>query len=385
MFHHDGRDYDVAASEAATKGRVKMEEIIHRGHESAKATIEAVRDKVVTDQIVRATAIELRTKAIGWDLALRGPGTVIELHAHAFGQLVENAGVPKKFCNDIGGLVEVDGNDPPVRWGKELIAHNVNTILGHRGNQRNLIRSENAKAMGFLSDSYRRLDSRPLLDAFIGASQKLGLLPIQGIHSDTKCRVRAVMPHVFEPVDNEVMIFGLEWGNSDYGDAGHVLNLWCMRVWCTNLAVTDKCLRQIHIGKRLADDIVYSDRTYKLDTMASVSALRDAVHDAISPKRVNGTLAAIKAASADEIKSANVVEAILKKHLALSKSDVEKCKTMFDGPDVVNLPPGNNLWRLSNAVSWLAQGQNVAADRKIELQNIAGSLIPKKADKTLAV
>lgn len=382
MIHHDSRDYNVAASEAATKGRVKMEEIIHNGIASATATIEAIANRVLSDKVVRAPGITIVPKGFGWDLGLSGPGIHHPLHDHAFAQVTENVGVPRKFVNDLEGEVEGDGENAD-RWGKALVAHNVNTILSHRVKQRNLLRIEGDTVKGFLSDKFRRLDSRPLLESFISRCQEMGLVPIQGVHSDTKCRVRAVMPHVFEPVANEVMIFGVEWGNSDFGDGGHVVNLWTMRVWCTNLAVTDKCLRQIHLGGRLSEDISYSERTYQLDTKANASALKDIVSNAISPKRVNGMLEAIKNASEKDITGKDGIDAILKKFL--DKNDILKVKGLYDGPDVVNLPAGNNLWRLSNAVSWLAQDKGMSADRKLELQTVAGNLIPHKAADALAI
>ena len=74
-----------------------------------------------------------------------------------------------------------------------------------------------------------------------------------------------------------------------------------MRVWCTNLAIGEECLRQVHLGKRLDDNIEYSQETYRLDTAANASALKDVVHNSISPERVNAYLEVIQKASREEI------------------------------------------------------------------------------------
>ncbi len=50
---------------------------------------------------------------------------------------------------------------------------------------------------------------------------------------------------------------------------------------------------------------------------------------------------------------------------------------LFDGPDVVNLPPGNTKYRLSNAISWFSQTKDVSVDKKLDLQRLAGELLPK--------
>ena len=352
-----------------------MEEIIHKGIESAARVIEDIQARVVQDSVNRTAAARIEQADGTWKLAA---GDILApLHSHAFAQVVNDAGMPKKYADELAQ----QANGTP--WGRELVAHNLNTILSHRDKQRNLIRREGGQVKGFLSDRFRRLDSRPLLDAFIGSAQELGLVPIQGVGTDTKVRVRAVLPQVFEPVASEVMLFGLEWGNSDYGDGGHCVNLWTMRVWCTNLAVTDECLRQIHLGRRLADDIAYSEQTYRLDTQANASALRDTVRHAIGPARINGMLEAIKTANTAEIKGRDGVAKVLGK--ALGKADAEKAADLFEGNDVVNLPPGNTVWRLSNAVSWLAQGKNLSTDRKLELERVAGELIPHQAVKAREV
>ena len=88
-------------------------------------------------------------------------------------------------------------------------------------------------------------------------------------------------------------------------------------------------------------------------------------------------LEAIRTANTEEIKGRDGVAKILGK--ALGKADSEKAADLFEGNDVVNLPPGNTVWRLSNAVSWLAQGKNLSTDRKLELERVAGELIPHQA------
>lgn len=378
MYHHDGRDYNEAASEAAAKGRVKMEEIIHSGMANTKAVVERILAREIQDRIARVDQINVYSPDDKtWRVESDG-AFALQLHPHAFGQVVDNAGMPRKFVDEM--VQQANG----TRWGAELISHNLKEIFKHRPKQRNLIREEGGVAKGFLSDKFRRIDSRPLLDAFMGAAGTAGLIPIDGIGTDTKSRVRAVLPKVFEPIANEVMIFGLEWGNSDYGDGGHVVNLWTMRTWCTNLAITTSFLRQVHLGKRLEDNIQYSDETYQLDTKANARALVDVVQHSIGPATINGMLTAIQSASQKEIVGRDGIDKLLKS--ALSKSELEKVSDIFDGPDVVNLPAGKSQLRLSNALSFFAQAEGISSDRKIELQHLAGKfLMPAAAKEAIAV
>ena len=136
----------------------------------------------------------------------------------------------------------------------------------------------------------------------------------------------------------------------------------------------DDVLRQVHLGGRLSDSIEYSQNTYELDTAANVSALRDVVRGSLNPSRVKGYLTAIQTAAATEI-SPKEAASILKKNL--NKTELDACIGAYNSPDVVNLPPGNSVYRLSNAISWIAQAAEVAPERVLELNRIAGNLIPR--------
>jgi hypothetical protein len=366
LYHHDNRDYDVAASEAAKKARVKMEEMIHRGRKMALATIETVQNTIISDSIVRGSALEF--VHVGNDIvAIRPDKTPAPFHRHGLNQAMERTGIPhpNRFIDSMLSRGE---------WGAELLAHNLETIYKHGNGSRYLMREESGRIKGFLSDKFRRLDSRPLLDAFCGACTELGVLPFDGYALETKFRLRAVLPQIFEPIANEPQLYGLEWGNSDFGDGVHAVKIWNMRVWCTNTATLDDVLRQVHLGGRLSDNIEYSQRTLELDTEANAAALKDVVRHALNPATVEGYNQAIKLAHEEKI---GPKEATAKLKAHLSKGEVEAATEAFNSPDIVNLPPGQTVYRLSNAVSWIAQGEDVSPSRKLELQEIAGKLLPR--------
>lgn len=378
MMHYGGRDYNVAASEAAARGRVKMEEIIQKGLQGAQAVIEQVQNQIVSDHVVKGSALKFRLQeAQGLaedvpadeqvlipEIVMDLPsGDVRKIHDHALGQMADRAELGTRFISTFSRKGQ---------WGQDLIAENLQRIYSQGNGTKYLVRSIGDEARGFLSDKFRRLDSRPLLESFVGACQEIGALPIEGYALDTKVRMRAVLPMVFEPVPNEIMLFGIEWGNSDFGAGGHYVGLWNMRVWCTNTATVDEVLRQVHLGARLQENIEYSRRTYELDTQANASALKDVVIHALNPARVDMYCAAIKEACETEVAPKDAL-AILKKKL--TKEETEQAVAAFNSPDVENLPAGNNTYRLSNAISWIANAAK--PERKLELNKIAGDVLPK--------
>ncbi len=93
---------------------------------------------------------------------------------------------------------------------------------------------------GFLSDSYRRIDSHPVVEAFATAVQEKGALPHEGCVTDTKIAIQLIMPEFYEQVPGEVVAFGLSQENSDFGNGALTLRAYLLRIWCTNVAITQE-------------------------------------------------------------------------------------------------------------------------------------------------
>jgi hypothetical protein len=85
------------------------------------------------------------------------------------------------------------------------------------------------------------------------------------------------MPEVYEPIPGEMVAYGLSLENSDFGNGALSVRAYLLRIWCSNLAITQEEMRQVHLGKRLDDSVLYSRRTYELDAETTVSALRDVI------------------------------------------------------------------------------------------------------------
>jgi len=224
LFHHGGGDYEVAASAAATAARSRMEEKIATGKASAIALYESVHSAVPVDAIVRGRALQFKSGELPGDAPVTvtvgaGPMTV---HKHALEQMADKAGVPARYLGDLVTAKET--------WKWDLASnildehfHGETAVRGEDLSQnRHLIRAVGGQVRACLSDKFRRLDSRPLLEAFSGACQDL--------------------------------------------------------------------------GGRLADNIEFSNRTYRADTRAQTLALNDIVKGTLGPKNVHQLLATIKAA-----------------------------------------------------------------------------------------
>ena len=141
----------------------KLNRLIEDGRQNAGAVIEHVMQNQPQDFIVKANALQFSGDGGGLRMAL-GDKSEFGVHRFALGQIAEIASVPTKFIDSLVG----------DEWGRALIAHNLNEIFRHRDEKRHLVRTVNEQVRGFLSSSYRRLDSRPIVEAFANGVMKLG-------------------------------------------------------------------------------------------------------------------------------------------------------------------------------------------------------------------
>lgn len=421
LYHHDSRDYNVAASEAAKHARAKIEEKIELGRQQGANVIKHVMDVVPQDKIVHTRKLgfdifdiaelsdERRGKLSFWDparrrkddpkfksvevggieyeiasdsrpvLALKTEKGEAAVHPHALRQMADKLGMSVQYMNK---LFHCDPKDE--EWRHALLLHNFTELASHTPKgTKNLVRLIHGaytphgapEVRGFLSDKYRRLDSRPILDAFIGACRNRGAEPFEGVVSDTRVELKALLPYVFEPVPNEVCAIGVQFMNSDFGAGKLSIRVFMLRLWCTNKAITDEELGKVHLGSRLHQDIEFSERTYKLDTQANASAVKDIVNDLLGPQKVDERLNLIKLANEKQIKSFTSIASLAK---ALTKEEYEAVKAAYESEDEYNLPPGKTAWRLSNALSWVAHKAEGSARRQ-ELGQLAGDWLTKAA------
>ena len=367
LYHHDARPYEEAATNAANRARARLESLIERGRVRAAQVIETVQNEQPIDRIARADAIHFTDGDRG--LHINVGGLVQGLHQHAVHQACGRVDLPRSYARHL-----TDPDNQP--WGHALLSYNLNALFQeHDPAKRYLLRSVDGEVRGVLSDRYRRLDSRPIVDAFATACSSMGALPVEGFATDTKIAIKALLPSVYEPVKNEVVSFGVVLENSDYGNGALSLRAFMLRLWCTNFAVTDESIRKVHLGARLSDEISWSQSTYDLDTQAMASAVSDVVRSQLSPARIGQLQAAIVEANDKQIDPQKVGQLLRK---SLSKAEVDQVVSAFNSPDVEHMPAGNTAWRLSNAISWIA-GKTADAERKLDLMKVAGAVLGKAA------
>lgn len=376
MIHHNAQDYDTALSEATAGFKAKLDEMIHTSQASAMSVIEKVQRETPTDCIADSTTLEFtvdgdhdKTLLMGLHNHKAKNYFQRALHKNALEQVAERADIPNTYVNR---LLEKP-------YGRELIVENLTTIFRKEENKKLLIRSVNDQVRGVLSNSFKRMDSKPIIDAFAGACHEIGAVPVEGIGGDLRWALKAMLPMIFQPSAKrgmeEVLAFGIQLSNSDFGKGALGLNAFCTRLVCTNTATLEQVMRQVHLGRRLSDDLEYSKETYKLDTETQVSAVRDMVHQILAPDKVNALVGRIGEALEARIDPKQAWQDLPK--MGLLKGEVDKIKELFTDGDVEMLPRGTTQARLSNAIAWFAKSA-ATAERRLELEEVAGELLLPK-------
>lgn len=168
---------------------------------------------------------------------------------------------------------------------------------------------------------------------------------------------------------------GARFSTSDYGDGAVEMRTFLLNGVCLNGMVRESVMKQIHLGARLSESQMLSDRTYRLDTATMVSAIGDYTRNLYDPNNLRQKSLEIQAASEAEVD----FEAELKKLVKggrLQKTEGEGVQKllMANNPDD-GLSGGATLWKLTQAIT--ACARELAPARSRELQEISGELMAR--------
>jgi hypothetical protein len=351
----------------------KLDEIIAAGKGRAAKGMESLQREygMRRDWIVKPQNVGVE---IGEDHVIRpvlesGVGAV-DLTKFSRGQFLSRAGFPVAFADkildhDLTGLLQ----------------HNLKTLLPAMSKEGILFRVVDGVAKGVLSSSYKRLDASPIFESYLTAALQQGMVPHDGMVTDTRAFMSFIVPEIVEIMPGEHVVIGAELRSSDYGRGAVELCISIMRLLCQNGMIGFDLMRKIHVGRRFnqaefGDDSIIdiSARTLELDTETVRSAINDVMGG--MPKYTQLLTDGLKARATEDI-NLPLALATLKKQ-GMRKSMLDNVKSLYESPLPVELVPEEpGKWRFANILSMLAN--KAEGDEQKDLQDQAFTVLMPSA------
>lgn len=303
-------------------------------------------------------------------LMMNMPDGSFSLHSNAVGQLADRMGIPSRYLKTLAG---------GEAWQMMLAAEILNQHSDWTQRSRVLVRTVGKQVRGVLSDSYRRLNSVEILTAFVQEASGQGAVISDAYMTDTKVWAETILPTPISiPTKNngEVIIFaGARFSTSDYGDGAVDMRTFLLNGACLNGMVRESVMKQVHLGSKLPDSLALSERTYRLDTETTVSAVRDLTRGLYSKDTIMQKALEIQGASEIEVDFDRELKKLQSNGsiLKAEQQAVEKL-LMNNNPDD-GVQGGATLWKLTQAIT--AHARELTPERARELHEISGHLLDR--------
>jgi hypothetical protein len=266
-------------------------------------------------------------------------------------------------------------------WGRRLAATLLNEHSGWTDRTRVLVRTVGDEVRGILSDSYRRLNSEQIITSFVNAAYEQGAQLADACITDTKVYAEAIIPQpIIIPTskNGDVYLFaGARFSTSDFGDGAVDMRAFLLNGVCLNGMVRESVMKQVHLGSRLPDNLLLSQRTYELDTQATVSAVTDLTKGLFSVDTIRRKALEIQAASSEEVDMQAELRNMFRKG-SLLKTESEGIEKLLMNNRVDDGIQGEStLWKLTQGIT--AYARDLEPVRSRELAELSGELMNRVA------
>lgn len=367
----------------------KVNDFVAKSRIDSERIYSRLENRVIDDQVIPASLISYgilstKTSPERQQVAVRvnenGKTNLWTLNRNSAYQMGAKLGLPS-------GWVADSLNAEPYR--QQAVAFALNKYIENYSGQDNrfLFRNVDGVVRGFLSTSYKRLNTKEIFMKFIETAEEMNLPLIGAFEGDARDYLEILDPHLIEinTPNNGVVLYarGMQLKNGDFGGSKLELRSYWKKAICLNGAIGQTFLKEVHLGSRLSQDFVFSIETVSKDTEVRALMVRDSMRYAFSERNRQFEEAQIIEASEHTVDLKQQIEHLPKLGVTKpEKAGIEEILMKRNEDDGISGKP--SLYLFSNAVSAYA---NTVDDqqRKRELQQIAGNLIftqePEKVEK----
>lgn len=292
-----------------------------------------------------------------------------DLHKHAISQLAVKLGIPGQYLTSLATNKE--------EWARKLASEIMNEHIGWTERNRVLVRAVGDEIRGVLSDHYKRLNSAKIIKSHVDSIYNNDGRVSNGFMDDTRIYIESFLPEPIKVITENngdiFLAFGTRLSTSDYGDGALELRSFVLQGVCLNGLVRESVLRKVHLGSRLPDNLMLSDRTYRLDTETYASAVKDLTDNLYTTEAIKNRLLEVKAATEQEVSIEQELANLVKGRLLKGEAE-EIGKVLMRNDPNEGVQGKSTLWKLTQGITNYANKETVPSRRKMELQEIAGDL-----------
>lgn len=305
-------------------------------------------------------------------ITLQTPDRAYSLHNHALGQLAERIGIPPTYLRRLA-----EGS----YYERKLATTILNEHTGWMPRSRLLVRTVGPQVRGVLSDSYLRLNSMQIVMAFLYEVQKHHGVICDALMTDTKIFIETILPqpiHIDTPQNGTVVVYlGARLSTSDYGDGKLDLRTYLLNGVCLNGMVRESVMKRVHLGSKLPADLGLSEQTYRLETQAQISALKDLTQGIYGEQNIEQKRLEIASASATTTDLDAALGRLVKANRLRPEENTGIQKLLINNDPEDGLAGAATLWKLTQSIN--AYARVLAPERGRELQELSGDLLATAA------
>ena len=271
-------------------------------------------------------------------------------------------------------------------WKKTLGYEILNSHNGYQERNKVLVRAIGKEVRGVLSDSYRILDSEMIFATHIEEVFAQNAELSDGYMDDTRLMMESLLPtpiRIATPLNGDVFVaFGMRITTSDVGAGLLAARSFIMQGVCLNGLVTESVVKEKHLGSRMNDSQgILSRETYRLDSEATASAIRDITKHLYSTSVIKDKMLQIEASATDTVDPVNVLSGLRGMGKLLKGEEEAIGQLLMRNEASRGIQGESTLWKLTQGITAYANEESISDSRRMDLQEIAGELFKKSTIK----
>jgi hypothetical protein len=314
--------------------------------------------------------------------------TMTDTNTIAFGD--EKIGNHEFALNDwshqqMSGHVEVPKGyyDRLRQQNPALLAQNVNHGLRHKvenkDKQGRLIRVLDGKVRGYLSTSYKVMDSHDILEAVLPTLMDNDFEVVSSEVTEKRMYLKTTSPKIQgEVIKGDVVQYGVMVSTSDVGAGLLNIEPYINTLACTNGMVMSTTFKKAHLGRNTFTgyiEQIMSENTRDLNSKAFFATLSDYLKSTMRPEIFQQQIELMKTAAGRKIETTDLEQVIEMSMKAVGQTGENLKKSLLFQLATGNEGKGLTQYGLANTFTAVAKDETLSYDQSTELERAGGLIL----------